>query len=200
LLTFALVVSLLCAVAARASAQTETFEEERTSQVVSRAGYHVVPAAEAEGKRVAFIRVTQEDVFVEDELWPDLMTDDWIPLPNHLPLLNAFHWLTDADIVAREVLLSVGRPYRGLQAAETTRILRTLGIFSLVKVVPVRTERDDEVGVVVYTRDLWSLRLEQRCRVSRSAASATAPSRSSRCRTHRRCPAPRPAPGRRRRC
>lgn len=122
-----------------------TYEDARVARVLG--VERLTPDPAPEGKRIAWVRVVQEDVFVEDE---------WIPT-----FFNLFHWLTDEDVIAREVLLAPGEPYTPERAEETSRILREMDIFSLVRVVPVRVAAPDEVGVVVYTRDLWTLRLEQ---------------------------------------
>lgn len=139
-----LLVGLLAAPAPGA-AEPATYEERRLARVLAVEGLEIDPAPN--GKRVAFVRVVREDVFVPDE---------WIPT-----FFNAFHWLTDEDVVTREVRLAPGDPYDPERAAETERILRGLGIFALTRVVPVKTDEADTVGVLVYTRDLWSLRFEQ---------------------------------------
>ncbi len=72
-----------------------------------------------------------------------------------------FHALTDESTIRRELLLHEGEPYRTQLADESMRNLRGLGILALVRVVPLATEEPDRVDVLVYTRDLWSLRLEQ---------------------------------------
>jgi hypothetical protein len=99
-----------------------------------------------EGKRLSFIRVFRYEVFLATEPFPTFP--------------NALHWLTDEDVVRREMLIDVGEAYAGDRVAESGRNLRGMGIFALVQVVPVMAEAPGEVGLVVITRDLWSLRLE----------------------------------------
>src|SRR5690606_17237772 len=72
---------------------------------------------------------------------------------------NAFHWLTDEDVVRRELLFEEGGPYREVRVLETMRNLRSIGVYALARIVPVHAE-DGQVGVLVYVRDLWSLRAE----------------------------------------
>jgi hypothetical protein len=113
-------------------------------------------AASAEGRTVAYVRHVRDEVFDRDDLAVPLVLPDFAPdWPNH------FHWLTEESTVRREVLLRQGEPFRQALADESMRNLRALGVFSLVSIVAVETGDPAHVGVVVYTRDLWSLRLEQ---------------------------------------
>ncbi len=107
---------------------------------------HRVPDPAPEGKRIAFVDLVQDEVFVEDEIWPT-----WP---------NSFHWLTDDDVVRRELLFAEGENYDRAKVEESARNLRGLGIFSLARIVAVRSAEPQAVGVVVYVRDLWSLRTE----------------------------------------
>jgi hypothetical protein len=99
-----------------------------------------------EGKRIAWIRVVRDEVFVTDEIWP--------------LFLNWFHMTTKEQIVRRELLFREGEAYTEARIDETMRNLRGMGIFSLVRIVAVQVPDSDAVGVVVHTRDRWSLRLE----------------------------------------
>lgn len=132
-------------------APTVPYEDARTQGVMAAEGLTVERAPE--GKRVAWVRVIRHDVFAEDELIPTFF--------------NAFHGLTDEDVVSRELVVHSGDVYSEEKIQETRRILRAMGLFSLVRVVPVALPADPsggaaQVGVLVYTRDLWSLRFEQR--------------------------------------
>lgn len=102
--------------------------------------------AQPDGKRIAFVTLAREDVFAQDEVWPV-----WP---------NIFHWLTHEDVIQRELLAHPGDRYDRSRIEESTRNLRNLEIFSLVRIVAVQTPDPTQVGLVVYTRDLWSLRLE----------------------------------------
>ncbi len=127
-----------------ASARADTYEWQRTEQLLRRSGLELAPAPE--GKRIAWIRIVRDDVFVGDEIWPT-----WF---------NWFHATTRERIVRRELLFHEGDPFQVARSEETMRNLRGMAIFALVRIVPVRTDDPDAVGVVVHTRDLWSLRLE----------------------------------------
>jgi len=114
------------------------------SKVLEDGGFEIHP--EPEGRIIAFIRVVRHDVFVEEEPWPT-----WF---------NLFHWLTNESVITRELLFHKGDPYRERDIQETMRNLRDLQIFSLVSISAVKVPNSEQVGVVVHTRDLWSLRLE----------------------------------------
>ena len=99
------------------------------------------------GKTLEEVLVASEDVVAESD-----------PYPN---FLNIFHVRTREQIIRREVLLETGAPYSTELADETARNLRKLGIFSAVRVVPVKGQTPGGVALLVITKDLWSLRLNQ---------------------------------------
>ncbi|MEM9187974.1 MAG: BamA/TamA family outer membrane protein [Myxococcota bacterium] len=155
-----LLVAGLVALPSLATAQPErpsTYERTRTTAVMEREGLTPIEPADAEGRTIAFIRVVREDVFIEE----DGGLFGW------LTWANIFHTLTRESVVDRELLLQEGRAYSIDRAEETRRNLYSLAIFSYVRVVPVEAP-NDEVGVLVYTRDLWSLRLESNFQVTGS--------------------------------
>jgi hypothetical protein len=127
------------------TARAEPYEWERTRKLLERERLEL--AEVPEGKRIAYVRVVRDDVFVEDEIWP--------------PWFNYFHWMTKDHVVRRELLLTPGESFVDARAEESMRNLRGMGIFALVRIVAVKTDRPEEVGVIVHTRDVWSLRLEQ---------------------------------------
>ncbi|MCG8555677.1 MAG: BamA/TamA family outer membrane protein [Proteobacteria bacterium] len=130
---------------AQARALDPTYEDRRLARLLHDEGFERHPRPE--GKLIAFVRVFTRDVLTTDEPWPTF--------------LNALHWITRESMVRRELLFAVGGRFRDARSEETMRNLRGLGIFSFVRIVAVRTASDTQVGVVVLTRDLWSLRLEQ---------------------------------------
>ncbi|MCP3062244.1 BamA/TamA family outer membrane protein [Myxococcus sp. K38C18041901] len=101
--------------------------------------------AQPEGKTLEQVWVAREDVVAKSD-----------PYPN---FLNLAHARTREEVVRREVLLTPGQPYQTVLAEETARNLRRLGIFSAVRVAPVRGTRPDTVSLLVITKDVWSLRL-----------------------------------------
>ncbi|MBI1946844.1 MAG: hypothetical protein HYS27_14205 [Deltaproteobacteria bacterium] len=138
-----LALCLLLTVQVDGAADARTYEDERLAEVL--AGEGLAPFAPTAGDRVAFVRVVGHDVFTPDDFWPD-----WF---------NLAHVQTAKDVVERELLFAVGGPFERLD--ESARILRAMFIFSFVRVTPVRRAADGAVGVLVFVRDLWSLRLEQ---------------------------------------
>lgn len=102
-----------------------------------------------EGKTIIAIEVDRHEVFERDELWPE-----------PLMLANGFHALTDEGVVQRELTFGVGDRFSGRAVEETMRNLRRLQIFSLVRIEAVQTSDPNLIKIFVFTRDLWSLRLE----------------------------------------
>jgi len=98
------------------------------------------------GKTVSFIRAVRFPVMVDFEALPTFP--------------NAVHVVTNEDVVLREVLLEPGQRFDPKALAESVRNLRGMSIFSVVIALPVKGEKPDEVGILLVTRDLWSLRLE----------------------------------------
>ena len=89
----------------------------------------------------------------------DVVTLDVIEQRNPLPnWLNVFHATTRPSIVRRELLVQEGDPYRQGLVDETIRNLRQLPPLSLVLVVATAGTRPDRVGLLVITKDVWSLR------------------------------------------
>ena len=137
---FSLLSLLVCCGRARA----DSYEWERMQHVLRVHGLEL--AEQPEGKRIAWIRVVRDEVFVEDEVWPT-----W---------LNWFHATTREAVVRRELLFTSGAPYVDARVEESMRNLRGMAIFALVRIAAVQGRTSDEVGVLVHTRDLWSLRAE----------------------------------------
>ncbi|MDB4991387.1 MAG: hypothetical protein JWN04_6565, partial [Myxococcaceae bacterium] len=140
-----LVSGLLCTMLLTPSgARAESYEWQRMERVLRANKLEL--AGLPEDKRIAWVRVVSDDVFVKDEVWP--------------LFLNWFHMTTKEQVVRRELLFHEGDPYHEARIEESMRNLRGMGIFALVRIVAVKTADPDAVGVVVHTRDLWSLRLE----------------------------------------
>jgi len=73
-------------------------------------------------------------------------------------LLNVFHTTTRPHVLAREVMLPVGQPYRQYRVDESVRSLRSFQQLSLVLAVAVRGSAPDRVRVLLVTKDVWSIR------------------------------------------
>ncbi len=70
---------------------------------------------------------------------------------------NALHIISKEDFLRSMLLFEEGDPYSESQAAESARILRSLGIMNPVTITAHRVEGG--VEVVVETHDRWSLQL-----------------------------------------
>ena len=133
--------------------EQQTYEAQRADLALRARGYQ--RDASPAGKRIAFVRFVREEVFVGEELLVPIV------LPPEAPTWpNALHWLTEESVVRRELLCQEGDAYDPALIAESERNLRSLGILALARIEAVRGAKPDEVGLLVYTRDLWSLRLE----------------------------------------
>ena len=108
--------------------------------------YQRQPESNPEGKTVEEILVASEDIIAPTDPWPMLAND--------------VHVKTREMTVRRQLLFDVGQPYSANLAAETERNMRTLFIFAVARIVPVKGSAPDRVGVLVVTKDLWSIRLD----------------------------------------
>lgn len=128
-----------------AAAGAPGYEEALVAWGLERCGCQVEPAPE--GKRLEAVHVAAEEVVAPSDPYP--------------LLLNLLHVRTHEEVIRREVLMEPGTPYVQELASESARNLRRMGIFSVVRVVAVRGRTPDSVGLLVVTKDLWSLRLNQ---------------------------------------
>jgi hypothetical protein len=139
-----LALALACLLARDAAVDdARTYEDQRLAVVMASEG--LVSFAPRDDDVIGFVRIVRHDVFTADDPYPD-----W---------LNLAHVMTHEDIVTRELLFAEGGLFERLE--ETARNLRDMFIFSFVRIVAVRRASDGAVGVLVFTRDLWSLRFEQ---------------------------------------
>jgi hypothetical protein len=130
--------------AATGADDAHTWEDKHLETVLDAEGLALFRPGASD--RIGFIRIVRHDVFTPDDPWPDF--------------LNLAHFTTAEEIVARELLFAPGSPYDD-RLEETARNLRSMFIYAFVRVVPVRRALDGALGVLVFMRDLWSLRFEQ---------------------------------------
>ncbi len=98
-----------------------------------------------EGKTIERVEVVPLDVIEERD-----------PVPR---LLNVFHYTSRPSVIRRELLVREGDPYQQVLVDETIRNLRRLPQLSVILVVATRGTTPDRVGLVVVTKDVWSIRL-----------------------------------------
>jgi hypothetical protein len=118
------------------------YEQETIAEVLT--ALHAVRDLNPEGKTIERVDVVPLDVFEPR---------DPVPL-----WFNVFHATTRRAVVRREMLLREGQPYQQTLIDETIRNLRRLPELSLVLVMTTAGSAPDRVGVVVITKDVWSLR------------------------------------------
>lgn len=126
-----------------APAVRDNYEEVLVTRALEQQGRALEP--EPEGKVLEEVLVATEDVVAESDPYPGF--------------LNIFHVRTREEVVRREALLQPGQPYSAALAEETARNLRGLRLFSVVRLVPVKGRVPGTVALLVVTKDLWSLRL-----------------------------------------
>jgi hypothetical protein len=143
---------LLVALLAAGAAGAASYEEQHVARTLEETGFsRAEPPA---GAQVEFVEIVRHDVFTPDEPWPL-----W---------LNWLHWLSVEEAVERELLFREGDRFGAALKArmeESARNLRRIGVFALVRIIPVVDEAGRR-GVLVFTRDLWSLRAEQAFQVT----------------------------------
>lgn len=140
------IVAALCLLACAphpARAEAADYEERLVAWGLTRTGRELDPAPE--GKRIDEILIASEEIVAPTDPYPRF--------------LNLFHVKTQDSVIQRELLLDVGDAWRADLAAETERNLRKLFILAISRVVPVKGRAPGTVGLLVVSKDLWSIRL-----------------------------------------
>ena len=119
------------------------YEGETIAEVL--ASLKEVQDAEPEGKTVERVDIVPLEVFEPRDVLPRFM--------------NVFHFTSRTSVIRRELLFGERDAYRQTLVDETLRNLRRLPQLSLVLVVATRGTTPDRVGLLVITKDVWSLRL-----------------------------------------
>ena len=129
--------------------------EPHISQMTAYESLHVEQACLSEGctvtvpsvgEPIRFIRIHRFPVFVDFEAF--------------YTFPNAIRIMTRPEVIRREIIPKVGDVWDHDLVSETRRNLQGLSIFSVVALAPVKDSKTQEFGLLVVTRDLWSLRLE----------------------------------------
>lgn len=162
--TLALVALLLASSARPARAQSQApqkpvsktteyspYEKEAIEAALANLGLELDRAPE--GKTIERIDTVRLEVFEKRD-----------PVPDTLGLrkfANSLHVTTKDFIVRREMLLHEGDRYVQVIVDETARNMRArMPVqISVVLIVPVKGSAPDKVGLLVITKDIWSLRL-----------------------------------------
>ncbi len=121
------------------------YEQQTIDEVL--ASLHAKIEPEPEGKTIERVEIVPIDVFEKRD-----------PLPRWL---DVFHATTRPSIVRREMLLREGDRYRQVLSDDAIRNLRSLPQLSVVLIVTAQASSPDRVRVVVITKDVWSLRLNE---------------------------------------
>lgn len=106
----------------------------------------LLPHPDPEGRRIRRIHIVVQEVFTPDDPFPD-----W---------LNALHRTTRASVVRRELLVGEGDVFSRALVEESARNLRALLLFSVVLIAPTYSEQEDEIDLLVFVKDIFSLRLQ----------------------------------------
>ena len=120
------------------------------------------PTRECEGARITGVFLDNHSIYDAPE--PDSAADDGL-VPRFSnwarSVANRLHRRTRPSFIERELLFKVGDCLDPLLLEESERLLRTLAFIAEADVYPVPVG-EDEVHVVVDTRDDWTLKLDVR--------------------------------------
>jgi hypothetical protein len=120
-----------------------SYEDETIAEVLASRGAAEDP--DPEGKIVERVDIVPLEVFEKRDVLPRF--------------LNVFHFKSRISVIRRELLFGERDAYRQALVDETLRNLRRLPQLSLVLVVATRGTTPDRVGLLIITKDVWSLRL-----------------------------------------
>ena len=141
-----LLLLLPASAAAAGYADLGKLEREAVDDALALRGLTIEPAPE--GKTIGTVQVVNLDVFLARERVP-------------LVWANIFHRTTREHHIRRESLLQAGDRYDQDLVEETTRNLQDPSLSNVVAVLPVKSATPGMVEVLIVTRDVWSLRLNE---------------------------------------
>jgi hypothetical protein len=121
------------------------YEQETIDEVVR--DRKVKLDAAPEGKLVEGIDIVRLEVIEQRD-----------PVPN---FVNVFHATSKDYVIRRQILQDSGAPWEQSLVDETARNLRSNAQLSVVICVPVQGSSPDRVRLLVITKDVWSLRLNE---------------------------------------
>jgi len=168
----ALVVAPLCArgqsapPAAQRSQVYSPYEKETIKEAL--AAFHAEVDPSPEGKTVERVEILPLEVIEDRDIdvvllalrgLGKLFSLDAVKVRDDVrDAVNLLHTTSKKYVIGREVLLAVGDPYRQQAIDDTIRNLRVLPQLSLVVVIPIVGSSPGKVGLIVVTKDVWSLR------------------------------------------
>jgi hypothetical protein len=118
-----------------------SLERQSLTRALEARGFQIEPAPW--GKTIAKIYIFTENVFAED---------------NWLQFFNFIHYTTVDRAIRDELTVREGELWNDDTVAESARRLHDPLYSSVVALVPVRIDEPGKVGLLVVTRDVWSLR------------------------------------------
>lgn len=110
---------------------------------ISEQGY--ILSKDPVGKTIEWVQVVPLDVFDYRDPFPEF--------------LNVFHTTTQSFVIRNEFLVENGDVFDWETAEEAARTLRARRMLSIVLAIPVEGSTPDRVGLIIITKDTWSLRL-----------------------------------------
>jgi len=141
-----LLLLLPASAAASGYADLGKLEREAVDDALALRGLQIEP--EPLGRIIGAVQVVNLDVFLARERVP-------------LVWANIFHRTTREHHVRRESLLQAGNRYDQDLVEETTRNLQDPSLSNVVAVLPVKSATPGIVDLLIVTRDVWSLRLNE---------------------------------------
>ncbi len=100
------------------------------------------------GKVIERVVIVREDIIAESDFWPNFF--------------NWFHVKTRDHVVRQELLLGRGKVWNPALVAESERNLRKLFVLAVVRAVACKSSSPGKVVLLVVTKDLWSIRLNNK--------------------------------------
>ena len=125
------------------------YEEQLIEKSLAQRGLSIEP--NPDGKLIEAVYIAAHEIILPGDL----------PLHTKLPwtILNRIHSRTRDYIIEQELLLGEGNHYTRDLVEETERNLRNKFILAVARIVAVRGSSPSRVGLLVVTKDRWTLRL-----------------------------------------
>jgi hypothetical protein len=132
------------------------YEREAVKDALS--DLHTTRDLTPEGKTLEGVDIVTLDVLEPRDVLPGMPAVVRATAARAAKLIDVFHTTSKHYVIAREVLLAVGEPYRQSLVDDSVRNLRGLPQLSLVLALATKGSAPDRVRLLVITKDVWSLR------------------------------------------